>query len=153
MSRRKIFEKQTVDFQTGEIKAISAEYVSDNTERFVMGRTTDGTEWLAGLNNITELRLFLIMIEMARPNQNYLIIFTSYQAKGCADILGVSESMIVKSITKLIKADFLIRLSKSNYLANPLTFYQGGTKELMARNKIYQELKLKQDKKEDLTNL
>ena len=145
MSKRKIFEKQTVDFVTGEITSISSEYVSNNKERFVMGRTTEGMEWLAGLNNITELRLFLIMVEMSSAKSNYTIVFTTMQVKGCAEILKVSESMIVRSITNLVKNDFLMRLGKSNYLANPLTFYNGGTKELMARGRLYNELKLKKE--------
>ncbi len=145
MSRRKIFEKQTVDFNTGQIASVDCEYVSDNMERFFMGRTTEGLEWLDGFNNITEVKLFLIMVEMSTPKSNYGIVFTSMQTKGCAEILKVSEGMIVKCITNLVKNDFLIRLSRSNYMANPLTFYQGGTKDLLKRNKIYQSLKVKKE--------
>jgi len=35
--KRKIFEKQIVDTETGEIKSITSEYVKYNTETFFMG--------------------------------------------------------------------------------------------------------------------
>ncbi len=152
MGKRKIFEKQTVDVQTGELISTTAEYVSDNRERFFMGRTTEGIEWMFKFKNLTELQLLIMMMELESQKNRNIITFTNMQVKEAAEIIGVSEAMITKCITNLIKADFLTRVSKSNYLANPLTFYKGGTKELPIKYKTYLSYTVKEDKKEETVN-
>ncbi len=55
---RKVFEKQTVDTATGEVVSIISEFSSKNIEKFFLGRTTEGIEWVRNFNNVTEVYLF-----------------------------------------------------------------------------------------------
>ena len=137
MKNRKIFEKQIIDFETGEIKSEASEYVRYNAERFFMGRTTEGLEWLLSFNNLTELVLFVMMLELEQPKNRHIICFTKLQVKESAQILGVSEAMIRKCLAGLVKNDFLRRVTAGNYVANPTTFYKGQSKEVIVKYKEY----------------
>lgn len=148
--KRKIFERQTIDFETGELKISTSEYVSKNVETFFMGRTTQGLEWLLKFNSLTELQVFILLIELENIKNNYVITFTKLQLEETAKILSVAEITIKKVLQQLIKNDFLIRISKSNYLANPLTFYKGGTKELNEKHSNYQKNKIRRDNIESI---
>lgn len=143
MSRRKIFEKQVVDVQTGELLSTTSEYVSENTERFFMGRTTEGIEWLLNFNNLTEVQLFLMMIELENPKNKYIIPFSKLQVEESSQILKMSEAMVRKCLTNLVKNNFLARVCSGNYIANPLTFYQGGTKTLKEKVKNFAKYSVK----------
>ena len=145
---RKIFERQIVDQETGEMIKIASEYVSKNNETFFMGRTTEGIEWLLKFNNLTEVQLLILMIELENIKNNYIISFHKMQVQESAKILSVSEITIRKSIANLVTNDFLVRVERGEFLANPLTFYKGGSIQLKSKLKEYNSVKL--DKKDKL---
>lgn len=138
--KRKIFEKQEVDLQTGEIIKTTSHYSYGNAETFFMGRTTEGLEWLFDFNNLTEIQLLILMIELENPKNNNIITFTGLQVSETAKILGVSEILIKKSIANLIKANFLKRVARANYIANPLCFYKGNSSSLIKRLEFYNNI-------------
>ena len=140
---RKIFERQTVDVNTGEIVKVTSEYVRRNEETFFMGRTTEGLEWLLKFKNLTEIQLLILMLELENYKNKNVITFTKLQLQEASNILGVAEITIKKCIQSLIANDFLIRVSRSNYLANPLTFYKGGTAELQNKLRVYLDSKIR----------
>ena len=134
---RKICEIQTIDKDTGEIISTQNRYATYYSETFFMGRTTVGIEWLFSFNNITEMQLLVLMLELEHPKNNYVISFTGLQVTESAKILNVSEIHIRKSLSELCRNDFLKRLCRGNYLANPLCFYKGSSLNLKERVKIY----------------
>lgn len=138
--KRKIFEKQEVDLQTGEIIKTTSHYSYGNVETFFMGRTTEGLEWLFDFNNLTEIQLLLIMLELENPKNNHIITFTGLQVTETAKILKVSEILIRKSIAGLVKTNFLKRVARANYLANPLCFYKGSSTSLVKRVELYNNI-------------
>jgi hypothetical protein len=137
MSKRKIFESQLVDYETGEIKSVFTRSVIKDEETFVMGRTTEGLDWIKEFNNLVELQLLLIMLELENPKNDYIVSFSGLQVKNAAELLEVSEIYIRKSLTSLLNKNFIRRIYRGNYLVNPLTFYKGGTKVLKHKTKIY----------------
>ncbi len=63
------------------------------------------------------------------------------QVKEYAKLFDCSEVYIRKSLSELVKNDFLVRVERCNYLANPDTFYVGGSK--LRGDKRVQYLKYK----------
>lgn len=125
---RKVFEKQTIDLATGEVVSIVSEYSSKNHEKFFLGRTTEGIEWIRNFNNVTEIYLFLAMLSLENTSNNYVITLSAMQINEYSVLFKCSEVYIRKCLQNLIKNDFLVRVAKCNYLANPDTFYMGGSK-------------------------
>ena len=150
---RKIFERQIVDVETGEIVRTTSEYVRKNTETFFMGRTTEGIEWLLNFKNLTEVQLLILMLELENKNNKNIITFTKLQLEETSKILNVAEITIKKCIQSLINNDFLVRVTRSNYIANPLTFYKGGTVELKSKLVAYNSCKIRIDSKVGITDL
>ena len=139
--KRKVFESQTIDYETGEVKSVIIRTVSSDNENFFMGRTTEGLEWLLDFNNLTEMQLLVLMIELENPKNNYIINFTGLQVKETAQMLKVSEIQIKKCLTGLIKNGFLKRVARANYMANPLCFYKGGTNNIMKKYEIFSKIR------------
>lgn len=139
MPKRKVFESQTIDLETGEIKSVTTKFVSTNNENFFMSRTTEGLQWITLFNNLTEIQLMMIMIELENPKNNYIVAFTGLQVKESALFLKVSEISIRKCLTKLCESNFLKKICNANYLINPATFYKGGSYSIKQRIQNYND--------------
>jgi predicted transcriptional regulator len=100
---------------------------------------------LLKFKNLTEIQLLILMLELENYNNKNIISFTKLQTEEAAKILNVAEITIKKCLQSLIANDFLVRVSRSNYLANPLTFYKGGTNELKNKLTSYNSVKIKQE--------
>lgn len=143
--RRKVFEKQIIDYETGEVSSVISEYTSKNIEKFFLGRTTDGIEWVRKFNNTMELYLFLALLGLESVNNGYVITLTSFQIDEYSKLFKCSVSYVRKCLGKLVENDFLIKVGRCNYLANPDTFYVGGSKVRAEKRLKYVSMKVESD--------
>src|SRR6218665_1287363 len=98
-SRRTIFEQQTVDLETGEVKTVTTTSIKRNDESFVMGRTTAGFEWLKDLNAL-ELKLLMIMLDNKSRKDN-TIPLTLGKVQDIALTLCLSSKSVKNAIRDL----------------------------------------------------
>ena len=124
---RKIFERQIVDEDTGEIVTTTTVKYGSDLEKFFFARTTEGLEWIREFRTLRDLQVLMYLVEFQEIKSD-VIIFTSLQVKECAIFFGCSIKTVRNSISRLIESNFLKRIAKSNYISNPMSFYKGGTK-------------------------
>ena len=60
-----------------------------------------------------------MMVELEVPKNQYIIGFTKLQIDESAKILKVSTKTIERTLTSLVKNNFLVRVARGNYLVNP----------------------------------
>jgi hypothetical protein len=127
MKKVKVLEKQVVDFETGEISSITQTYlVKQNNETFVMGRTTDGDEWIFGLNALEIQLLFVLCTH--KVHKSNLISITKGFIKELSVKANKAEMTIELCLVELRKKNLIKQVRKGDYLINPITFYTGGSK-------------------------
>lgn len=129
--KRKIFEQQIIDVTTGEITSVTQVTVSKFNETFVMGRTTDGLEWLVDLSgNEIKLLMFLTEIEDLKTKLTYL---TPTIRKYLMERMKIGKNMLSKLIAGLEQKELLVRISNSEISLNPKCFYKGSSKDITKR--------------------
>jgi hypothetical protein len=141
-NRRTIFEQQTVDLDTGEVKTVTTTSLRRNDESFVMGRTTAGFEWLVDLNAL-ELKLLIIILDNKSRKDN-TIPLTLGKVTDIATELRLSVKSIKNTIRDLRLKNLVKEISTGVYLVNPTTFYSGSS---TTWKKQYEEYNSVPDKK------
>jgi hypothetical protein len=124
-SRRTIFEQQTVDLETGEVKTVTTTSIKRNDESFVMGRTTAGFEWLKDLNAL-ELKLLMIMLDNKSRKDN-TIPLTLGKVQDIALTLCLSSKSVKNAIRDLRIKGLVKEISSGVYMIAPTTFYSGSS--------------------------
>jgi hypothetical protein len=129
--KRKIFEKQIIDLDTGEITSISSITVSKFNETFVLGRTTDGLEWLRELSG-NEVKLLMFLTEM-EDLKTKLVHLTTNQREYLLECMKIGKVMLRRLIVQLEQKGLLVRLNNNEICLNPKCFYKGPSKEVVGR--------------------
>jgi len=138
MSKRKIFEKQIVDLETGEVVSEERHYKEDNNETFGMHRTTEGINWIFDFTG-NELQMLIVLLEL-EDNNTGIISLSPLKRKHLSNSFKKTDRYIREIITSLEKKKGLYKLSISDILLNPSLFYKGGTKIFKEKYKKWVEL-------------
>lgn len=141
--KRKVLEKQVVDMETGEIKSITTSYLSGNKESFVMGRTTDGDDWIFDLTAL-ELQLLFSLCSHKGNQKDNLVSITTGLKQELAIRSGKSVKTIDNTLNALRRKGMIKQVRRGDYLFNPTAFYTGGTNNWKA---MYDEFIYAQDLK------
>lgn len=142
MKKRVIYEQQTVDIETGEVKTVTTSALRGNGETFVMGRTTAGYEWLKDLTAL-ELKLLLVMVDNKGRKDN-TIPLADGKIQDIALGLEFSVKTVKNALRELRIKKLIKEISRGVYLVNPLTFYSGGSNNW---KNMYQEFQNVQDRR------
>lgn len=138
--KRKIFEKQIIDYETGEITSVTTVSAAKFAESFSMCRTTSGIEWLFELTgNEIKTIIFLLEIENIKTK---IVSFGPTDRKTLAQSLKVSPSKISYILKSLEEKAFLIRLNRTELVLNPKGFYKGSSKDVHPRIKEFDRVYL-----------
>lgn len=144
--KRKIYEKQIVDTDTGELISLSTVSVSKFYETFLMARTTDALNWIYELtgNEIKTIIFFSDLEEIPKAEVKEVVLYpckyTLLERKRLAEILKCTDRYLRRVIQGLIDKGWLIKLTESDYLLNPNGFYKGSSKEIVGRIRKYNDL-------------
>lgn len=146
--KRKIYEKQVVDFETGELISSTSVSASKFYETFLMARNTETLDWLYQLsgNEIKTIVFFSDLEEIPKGENNtgqvimYLCKYTVSERKRLASILNCSDRYLRRLIASLESKGWLIEVNKHEYLLNPAGFYKGPSKEVVGRIKEFNRL-------------
>jgi len=122
---RKIFEKQTVDFATGEVKSIQSLVNFKHNETFGMHRTTEGIDWVFGFTG-NELQMLMVLLAIENP-KNDLVEISMLKKEHLLKSFNFSKQMFNRILSSLEKKGALIRITNTDIMLNPSYFYQGGT--------------------------
>ena len=135
---RKIFEVQTIDFSTGEIKSIKTTTVDKFKERFSMCRTTNGVEWVKDFSG-KELQMIIVLNNMENL-ETHRISLTPLSREDIFKFFEITKSTFSHIINDMEEKRFLLRLSKSDLLLNPSFFYKGESVYVAERIKNFNNL-------------
>ncbi len=147
--KRKIFEKQIIDFETGEITSVTTVTASKYSEAFFMGRRTDDLSWLYELSG-AEIKtiIFLLDLEELPKGENVtgkvlmrLITLGKTKRDHLLEVLECSSSYLSRLLKRLEDKQWIIRVNKTDFILNPKGFYKGSSKDVAERinefNNIY----------------
>lgn len=146
--KRKIYEKQIVDFDSGELISSTTVSASKFYETFLMARNTETLDWLYQLsgNEIKAIVFFSDLEEIPKGENTtghtimYLCKYTMSERKKLASILNCSDRYLRRLISNLEEKGWLIEVNKYEYLLNPAGFYKGPSKEVINRIKEFNRL-------------
>lgn len=135
--KRRIFESQTIDMTTGEIKSITTVTVKQANERFGMYRTTEGVEWIKEFTG-KEMHMMMLLnhienVETRIVNISPLIKDEIYR------FFNIGKSTFSDMIGRMENKRFLLRLTSNDILLNPRFFYKGTSKDVLERIKMFDE--------------
>ena len=142
MGKRKVFKKQIVDLETGEVVSEEVHYRQNNNETYGMHRTTEGVEWIFQFTGI-ELHLLVVLLEIETLNTG-MVNLTPLVKRHLADKFDKTPRYIREVIASLEAKDALIRVTTQDLVLNPSYFYKGGTKTF--KNKMIMYSKFKSEK-------
>lgn len=146
--KRKIFEKQIIDFETGEITSITTVTAAKMSEEFFMGRTTENLGWLYELSgNEIKALIYLLDLEPLPKGENRtdkvlinLVPFGPTHREELQNILGCSPQYLRRLMKGLESKAWLIRINKSEIVLNPKGFYKGASKDVLPRIKEFERV-------------
>lgn len=139
MAGRKVFHSQTVDGRTGELLSDTVVFVSKNNEIFGMYRKTEGLAWFYNLTG-NEIKLMVTFSELA--DENGVIVMSKKRREDIMEILGIrSDRAFYYIIQQLAEKDMLIKMTVSDYVVNPATFFRCKSSKLPDMIAAYRELK------------
>ena len=136
----KIFEQQTIDFETGEIKSISTVKVNSFDERFGFYRTTTGVEWIFDFT-ANELQFLMLLCHL--EDDEHIVRMTPLLKEQILKDANLKITMFKKIIKGLEDKNGITRISKSDIILNPRYFYKGGSK--LVKEKILNYDKIRED--------
>lgn len=139
MKKKQIFEKQTIDLITGEVVTVTTSSLRGNEEKFVMGRTTEGFEWLKDLTAL-ELKMLMIMVNNKSRNDN-MIPLPDGRICDIAITLGLSLVTLKNALRELRIKKLIKEVSRGTFLVDPCTFYTGGSDNWKSMYKEYNGVK------------
>ena len=131
MNKRKIFEKQIVDFETGEVFSEEIHYSKNNEETFGMHRTTEGVDWIFTFTGI-ELQMMIVLLEI-EDLKSGIVSLTPLMKKHISEKFNKSARYIREIISSLEIKDALYKITTQDIILNPSYFYKGGTKNFKSR--------------------
>lgn len=137
--KRKVFEKQIVDLQTGEVVSEEVHYNSNNNETFGMHRTTEGIDWIFKFTGI-ELQMMIVLLEI-EDLKTGLISLTPLTREHICHKFNVSDRYIREVIKSLVDKDALIKITSQDLMLNPSYMYKGGTKIFKQKYQTYLKYK------------
>jgi len=138
MSKRKIFEKQIVDFNTGEVTSEESHYTKDNSETFGMHRTTEGVDWIFQFTG-NEIQMLVILLEL-EDNKTGIVSLSHLKKQHLLNKFQKTERYLRSILTSLEGKKALLKLSVNDILLNPTYFYKGGTKIFKAKLNKWKDL-------------
>lgn len=139
MSRRKVFHSQTVDGRTGELLAETMTFVSRSSELFGMYRKTEGLRWFYDLTG-NEIKMMVTFAELA--DERGVVVMSKKRREDIMAILDIRTSRAFYYVlSQLVKKDMMIKVSLSDYVVNPATFFRCKSSELPSMIKAYKEFK------------
>ena len=142
MTRRKVFEKQVFDMETGKIYSEEFHYVSGNEETFGMHRTTEGVDWIFNFTGV-ELQMLIVLLEI-EDLKTGIINMTPMVRQHVCDKFGKTDRYIREIIHSLCEKDALLKITSQDLILNPIHMYKGGTK--VFKNKYHTYLAYKEQK-------
>jgi hypothetical protein len=135
MNKRKIFEKQIVDFSTGEIHSEEIHYSKNNEETFGMHRTTEGVDWIFQFTGV-ELQMMIILLEI-EDLKSGLVSLTPLMKKHIAEKFNKTDRYIREVISSLETKKALVKITTQDIILNPSYFYKGGTRQFKTKYEIF----------------
>lgn len=129
--KKKIFEKQIIDYETGEVTSVTTVTASKFSESFSMCRTTSGIEWVGELTG-NEIKTLIFLLEIESEKQK-LVTLGPTNRKDLAEFLKVGINRVSKIIKALEEKEYLLRLNNQEIKLNPKGFYKGSSKEVLPR--------------------
>lgn len=139
MKKRTIFQTQTVDFTTGEIKEMTVVRASHNNETFSFVRETDGLDWIYELSGAEiKILIFLISCEKPTPSSSeftltHLAVLSKFDIEELLNKLDCSKRYLNKLLMDLSRKKLILKLDSKTFVVNPKTFYKGPSKEVFKR--------------------
>ena len=134
-----IFESQTVDFDTGEVKSVTSVTKRTDHETFGFHRTTEGIDWIYDFTG-REIQVMITLLQYENLKTG-IISFGAVARDYILDRMGLSLSQFNKTLKTLIDKNSIIKLSITEFIVNPKFFYQGGTARWKAKYDFYQSHK------------
>ena len=128
---RKIFEQQTIDIDTGEVKTIRKTIISKNNETFGMYRLTTGAEWILDFQG-RELQLIMVLLHF-EDMKTRIVPMSHLVRKSILELFKISSSTLSNMLRDMEDKGFLLKLSRNDLLLNPLYFYRGGSHDIKQR--------------------
>ena len=120
MGKNKTLFRQGIDVNTGEIVTIEHTYVTDNTETFLMARTTDRPNWIADLSGV-EIKLFFALAYFCNPKID-LVDFSSSFIDIYCKFTGCKKQSLSNALASLCKKDYVVKVSKGKYFLYPYLY-------------------------------
>ena len=135
MGKRKVFERQILDVNTGELHSEEVHYRYDNTETYGMHRTTSGLGWIKDFSG-NEMKMLMLLLEL-EDIKSGVVSYSRLSREHLISFFGKSERHIASIIAALEAKKALVRLTQTDIVINPLFFYKGGTKNFKKRYSFY----------------
>ena len=148
MAKRKIFEQQIVDLDSGEVTKITTTSIVKNNETFGMYRTTTGVEWVLDFSG-KELQLLMVLLNY-EDLKSRIVPLSALTRKTITEMFNISPSTLSHLIKQMEDKKHLLRLTKTDILLNPSFFYKGSSLDLIQR---ITEFYIEYDKKRGSDNL
>lgn len=135
MARKRLFESQTIDMETGEVKSITTVTVRDVNERFGMYRTTKGLEWIKTFTG-KEMQMMMLLNHIENV-ETHIVNLSPLIRQEIYEFFKIGKSTLSDIISRMEDKKFLIRLTNSDLMLNPSYFYKGGSKDLLKRIELF----------------
>jgi hypothetical protein len=126
-----IIEKQIVDYQTGETTSITTLSVKKFAERFVLCRKTNGLGWVNKLSG-TEIKLLINLLEFENL-QTHVVSLSKLQYARLCEMMNLTKKRCQQLLVDLEAKHALGSLTDTDFILNPAYFYQGESKDVLAR--------------------
>lgn len=124
-----------IDFETGSIKTTTKLTLKRFSERFILLRTTDG---LALVNKLTgpEMKMLINLLAF-EEHEKHEVSLSKKKFLELQKAVGLSRRQCNLVISQLEKKRALTPLTKTDFILNPVYFYQGNPREARARIKAF----------------
>jgi len=134
-------ERHLIDSQTGETQVIEQEFTRVvNKDKFIQVFLEDMRP-LMGIKGKSELRVLMILWQMAEYDSNKLILIKDTK-ETIAKKAGYTYGGVSNAIAKLVKQKVLLRHNTSVYYINPIYFFKGSNKSRKDCFRVLVEYKL-----------
>ena len=138
--KRRLFELQNYDTNTGEVTTVSKLTVENHNETFGMHRTTEGIDWVFKFTG-AELQMLIVLLEVEDLKSN-VVELSSLKRQHLITSFGISAKSFNRILRQLEDKNALTRMTHSDIILNPLFFHKGGTKEWKKKYSNYKECRL-----------
>lgn len=144
--KKRLFESQTIDFTTGEVRSITTVTVRDVNERFGMYRSTEGLEWIKEFSG-KEMHMMMLLNHLENT-ETRIVNISPLIKEEIYRFFKIGKSTFSDMMGRMEDKKFLIRLTPNDLLLNPSFFYKGSSKDILSRIKTFNEEHDKRRKKD-----